>query len=425
MPIIRIRPKQSSGENLVSNDWPSGIDSIRSVRCGTHFCEFHSTYEQLADTLAPYFAAGIQQDDFCVWITSDPTGVEGAKKGLRQAAPYLDRYIDSGQIEVWDHREWYLRGGHFEADRVFGQWVEKEKRSLDAGYKALRATGDMAWLEQKDRPAFMAYEAEVNRAFPQRRMIGLCTYSLDGFSADEMLEVVRNHHFTLARTDGGWEMLESSRTSVFEQLQRLSAGVLEQQDDQRRWIATQLHEVTAQNVSAIAMQLASLQQTTSSPSAVRLLLAKCHALCERSLEQILTLSRLLHPVILDEFGLAVCLRQYIEDFMKESRIHVELETGEIERLPLQVETHLFRVAQEGLSNILRHSGSLCAAVRLNRQEDQVVLQIEDFGGGVPTSFNGLGILEIQERLRKIGGVLEIRSNDRGTLLTASVRVGKL
>ncbi len=272
----------------------------------------------------------------------------------------------------------------------------------------------------------MAYEAEVNRVFPQHRMIGLCTYSLNGCPADAVLEIVRNHQFTLARNEGKWAMIDSSGTSVSEQLQRLSAGVLEQQDDQRRWIANQLHEVTAQNVSAIAMQLASLQQTTSWPSAVQLQLAKCHALCEQSLEQILTLSRLLHPVILDEFGLAACLRQYIEDFMKESRIHVQFETGpEIERLPLQVETHLFRVAQEGLSNIFRHSGSLHAVVRLYRQAGEVVLQIEDFGGGMPASATGLGILEIQERLRKIGGVLEVRSNYQGTLLTARIRVGEL
>ena len=175
-------------------------------------------------------------------------------------------------------------------------------------------------------------------------------------------------------------------TSVSEQLQRLSAHVLEQQDEERRWIAAQLHEVTAQNVSAIAIYLASLQRRRSWPSEVKFILAKCHTLCEQSLEQILTLSHLLHPPILDKLGLAACLRRYIEDFMKRSHIHVEFETGpEIGRLPLEMETHLFRVAQEGLSNILRHSGSLNAIVRLERQADQVILQIEDFGRGMPAT----------------------------------------
>jgi signal transduction histidine kinase len=420
----------------VRND--TGSVYFDDLRCGTHFCEFHSTHEELAATLVPYLAAGLQQDELCLCVTSDPMGVEGAKIGLRKASPYLGLYLDLGQIEIWDYRDWYLRGGHFDADRVFGQWVEKEKRSLDSGYKGLRVTGDTAWLEQRDWPDFMVYEAEVNRVFPEHRMIGLCTYPLDGCSSEALLEVVRNHQFTLARIAGQWERIEGSGFSNANGQSRrlndtLSADVLEQQDDERRWIANQLHEVSAQNVSAIAVYLANLQQSGSWPSAVKFLLAKCHTLCEQSLEQILTLSHLLHPPILDELGLAACLRRYVEDFTKSSRIHVEFETGlDIGRLPLQMETHLFRVAQEGLSNILRHSGSLNAVVRLHRQADQVILQIEDFGGGMPASATaavsrregnaGLGILGMQERLRKIGGHLEIRSSNQGTLLTAMIRL---
>jgi signal transduction histidine kinase len=420
----------------VIHDQPSGTEYIRGLRYGTHLCEFHSNDEELAETLVPYFSAGLQQDEFCLWVASDPGGAEAAKIGLTKAAPYLDRYLELGQIEIWDYRDWYLRGGYFNADRVFGQWVEKEKRALDAGYKVLRLTGDTAWVEKKDWPDFMVYEAEVNRVFPQHRMTGLCTYQLDRCTADTVLEVVRNHHAALARITGECEMIESSNfrgTSVSQQLQRLSADVLEQQDDERRWIANQLHEVTAQNVSAIAIHLAILQQRTSSPSADKLLLAQCNTLCEQSLEQILTLSHLLHPPVLDELGLAACLSRYVDDFMKQSRIHVEFETDmDIGRLPLQIETHLFRVAQEGLSNILRHSGSLNAVVRLHRQADEVVLEVEDFGAGITATATaavsdgagkgGIGILGMQERLRKIGGQLEIRSNNQGTLLTASIRI---
>jgi two-component system, NarL family, sensor kinase len=222
-------------------------------------------------------------------------------------------------------------------------------------------------------------------------------------------------------------------TSVAEQLQRFSAHLLGQQDEERRRIAAELHEVTAQNVSAISIYLASLQQRKSRPSEVKFILAKCHRLCEQSLKQILTISHRLHPAILDRFGLAACLRQYIADFMKENHIHVEFQTGpELGRLPLEMETHLFRVAQEGLSNIVRHSGSLGAIIRLERQADQVILEIEDFGRGMPATACaavssgaggvGLGIVGIQERLRKIGGRLEVSTSNQGTMLTASVRL---
>jgi two-component system NarL family sensor kinase len=141
----------------------------------------------------------------------------------------------------------------------------------------------------------------------------------------------------------------------------------------------------------------------------------------------------MHPPLLDELGLAACLRLYIDDFIAESRIQVEFETGpEIGRLPPEMETHLFRVAQEGLSNILRHSGSLNAIVRLKGQADEVILQIEDFGRGMSTTAittasideegPGLGIFGMQERLRKIGGSFEIRSSHEGTTLTARVQL---
>jgi signal transduction histidine kinase len=430
----------------VTNDRPTLTEYVGSVPWGTHLCQFHRTHEELAETLVPYFVAGLQHDEFCVWVTSDPSGVDGAKTGLRKAAPYLDRYLDTGQLEIWDYQDWYLRSGHFDADRVFGQWVEEERRSADSGYKGIRVTGDTAWLEKRDWPDFMVYEAEVNRVFPQHRMIALCTYSLDNCSAEAVLEVVRNHQFALARIAGEWERIESSsfkiakgelrqrngnrqteQTSVSDLLKRLPADVLEQQDEERRWIASQLHEVTAQNISAIAISLASLQQRRSLSAAIKFMLTKCHGLCEQSLEQILTLSRLLHPPILDELGLAACLRAFIEDFMKRNRIHVEFETGpEIGRLPLDMETHLFRVAQEGLSNVVRHSGSLSAIVRLHRQADQVTLQIEDFGRGMAGTAtragkSGLGIVGMQERLRKMGGRLEIKSSNQGTLLTAIIR----
>jgi len=118
--------------------------------------------------------------------------------------------------------------------------------------------------------------------------------------------------------------------------------------------------------------------------------------------------------------------------MKLSRIPVEFETrSEVGRLRPEVEIHLFRIVQEALSNIDSHSGSLNAIVRLERRSDQVILSIEDFNRGVPATDTaamqgaadlGLGILEIKERLRKIGGQLEIRSSNRGTMLTVSVRL---
>jgi signal transduction histidine kinase len=406
---------------------------------GTHVCGFYSTHEELTGTLIPYFTAGINKDEFCIWITADPSGVEGAKRTLGQAAPHLNRYLDMGQIEIWDFRAWYLESGHFDGDRVFGQWRDKEKWCIDSGYKALRAMGDMSWLQGRNWPKFMEYEAEANKALPQLRMTGLCTYCLNDRSADAMLDVLRTHQFAVAANGESLQRIDTSSFKIVQdrqetnsprsqRLEQLLGDLLEQQDEERRWIASQLHEVTAQNLSAATMYLASLQRD---PSGTEFMAAKSHSLCEQSLDQVLVLSHLLHPLILDELGLVACLRQYIDDFIKRSRIEVEFEFGsDIGRMPTETETHLFRVVQEGLSNILRHSESIRAIVRLNRHDDDLILQIEDFGRGMPSATAaatasggrkpGLGILRMQERVRKIGGRLEVLSSDQGTLLTITI-----
>jgi len=402
-------------------DW-STTDSMGNLRMGTHFCEFHSTRAELTARLIPYFIDGLQHDEFCAWVTSDPAGVEETERSLRNAAPHLGRYLDSGQIEILDCRDWYLPGGQFDGDRVLGQWADKEKRCLDSGFKALRATGDMAWLEKSDWQKFMDYEAEVDRVLPQLRVIGLCTYPLNDRTTDEVLHVIRNHQFALGLP---------AEASESDQLHQFCAHALQQQDEERRWIAAQLHEVTAQNVVAIRFYLASLRQRGTWPAEIESLIANCHSLCEQSLEQILTLSNLLHPPILDQLGLAASLRQYVLDFMKESgSVQVDFETpSEIGRLPREMETHLFRVAQVRLSELAHRSGNVQAIVRLNRQGEQVVLQIEDFHSDAPfpatavmpeTRNADLAILAMQQRLHKIGGRLEIRSNSQGTMLTASV-----
>src|SRR5262245_20246290 len=122
----------------MSDDRKTGIDYIGSVPWGTHLCAFYGNRGDLAATLVPYFAAGLREHEFCMWVTSDPLGVEEATTELRKAIPDLDRYLDISQIEIWDYRDWYLRDGHFDPDRVLGQWVDKEKAATDHGYNGFR-----------------------------------------------------------------------------------------------------------------------------------------------------------------------------------------------------------------------------------------------------------------------------------------------
>jgi two-component system NarL family sensor kinase len=155
------------------------------------------------------------------------------------------------------------------------------------------------------------------------------------------------------------------------------------------------------------------------------------SLCEQVIKEIRTLSYLLHPPLLDEVGLASALQWYVRGFTQRSGVQVEVAVvQEIGRLPTDVEMALFRVVQESLTNIHRHSGSASANIRLTREGDQVLVQVRDRGRGMglessPDSEDtiqtiGVGILGMRERLRQLGGRLEIESSYRGTTVTAIV-----
>ena len=188
----------------------TGIDMIGEVPWGTHFCLFYKTSDGLLDILIPYFKAGLQNNEFCMWVTSEPLSRAEAEKAIRKAVPGFNRLIRSGQIEIVPHDEWSLKDGVFSLQRVLDGWIEKLEAALANGYSGLRTTGDTAWLESKDWTDFYEYEKEVDSVIGEYRMMALCTYSLDKCSATDVLDVVKNHEFALLEHEGAWELIESS-----------------------------------------------------------------------------------------------------------------------------------------------------------------------------------------------------------------------
>src|SRR5688572_14271699 len=212
------------------------------------------------------------------------------------------------------------------------------------------------------------------------------------------------------------------------ELRLLSSRLLDMQDSERRRIARELHDGTAQNLFALDIALSRLIQQSRRED-VRNALQECLDLCEQSREEIRTLSYVLHPPMLDEAGLASALKWYVPGFSDRTGIKVDLAIGSnIGRMPIDVETDLFRVAQECLANIHRHSGSASAKVRLDRDGERVLLEICDWGRGMPAEIasgrplasSGVGIPGMQERLGQHDGHLEIQSSTKGTVVTASV-----
>lgn len=214
-------------------------------------------------------------------------------------------------------------------------------------------------------------------------------------------------------------------------LQELTARLLRLQDEERRRIARELHDVTAQNIGAISLNLAYLQKCVRGDDErpVRMI-EESIELAEQALKEIRTLSYVLHPPLLDQSGLVPALQWYIDGFCRRSGVVVNLNVAaDLERLDTETETTLFRIVQEALTNVYRHSGSASAKIRLQREGNFIKLQIKDHGKGI--SFHeasaepqllGVGIPGMRQRIRQIGGQLEIVSSPKGTVVTAIVPI---
>lgn len=218
-----------------------------------------------------------------------------------------------------------------------------------------------------------------------------------------------------------------------ESLRDLSARLLRVQDDERRRIARDLHDSTGQALTALKMELAGIERELAARNPqLALRLGACIADARQISDELRTISYLLHPPLLDELGLGSALRWYAEGFEKRSGIKVHLELDNPTRLAPEMEVTLFRVAQESLINVHRHSGSATAIIRLSTTKDRIVLQVEDQGRGIsrellaaiPSGVTlGVGLRGMRERVQDFGGELEISSSGRGTEVKAAIPVG--
>ena len=186
----------------VKGERPTGIDLIGNAPWGTHFCQFYAGKQDLTEILVPYFKAGLESQEFCMWVTAPSLKVEEAWQALGQAMPNLDFYRQRGRIEIIPYTEWYLVDGHFDQQRILQGWVRKLEAALARGCAGLRLSGDTFWLEKPDWKGFAEYEAAIDRVIGKYRILALCTYALERCGAAEVADVVKNHQFALLKRDG-------------------------------------------------------------------------------------------------------------------------------------------------------------------------------------------------------------------------------
>jgi signal transduction histidine kinase len=438
------------------SDGPRLLDVLVQIGLHDHICLiYESQGEQLAMPV-PSIRMGLERGEKCIFIAPEKT-LRDVNEALHAIGIDVDEAMDSGRLAVASQEDTYLRNGHFEPDRMIRFLADSLEPAIASGFSSLRVVGEMTWALGGDLGTgqLIEYEAKLNHFVHDHPVAVTCQYDRNRFSPEVILNVIRTHPIViygnfvcsnpyyvppeefLAPNHAEMEVKRllanlRDREQANKALRELSRRLFQMQDEEHRRIARELHDSIAQELAAVSMNLGQLQKRIEGPDLITdNLLSDSMALVEHCNREIRTISHLLHPPLLDELGLRRALQDYIEGFAGRSAIATTLDVAEdLDRLPAEIETALFRVVQESLGNIHRHSGSTTAAVRIRRDAGTVRLEISDEGGGVPPGLRlrnkemsvpvGVGIAGMRERLRQVGGQLEIESSDGGTTVRAIV-----
>jgi signal transduction histidine kinase len=249
---------------------------------------------------------------------------------------------------------------------------------------------------------------------------------------DDLMNRLQDANQRLATAASHAQLMAEAAAARQEEYRQLSSRLLTLQDEERRRLALDLHDSTAQCLAALTMNLDVVEGTRGAlDGRARRALAESRSLAERCSREVRTFAYLLHPPLLDERGLPAAVRWFVEGFTKRSGIQVTLNLHDVGRLPGPIETALFRVVQESLTNVHRHASTTTASMTLTTTADEVALDIDDQGRGLRDQVRhrngtrlpetlGVGIQGMRERIRQLGGTFDVAFTDTGT--TVRVRV---
>jgi signal transduction histidine kinase len=398
----------------------SGIDVLGSVLWGTHVCLFYRTKKDLINILVPYFKAGLENNEFCMWITSDPLDPAEAKKALKNAMPDFDKYLTKGQIEILPHDQWYLDRGVFDRERVIKDWMGKLNLALSNGYAGARISGNTAWLNEEFWGSFIEYEHQLNETIDRLPIIAVCTYRLDGCGTSEIVDVANNHQLAIIEKEGRWKLVKNAERKRAEerareyqaQLKSLASQLTLAEERERHHLANELHDRISQALVISKIKLDALRKSDKALEDV------CNSI-GRTIQDTRTLTFDLSSPVLYELGFEMAVSEWLTDqIQKKHGITVEFEDdGEPKPLDDDVRILLFRDVRELLINVVKHAGAHKVKVSIKKLGDQICVMVEDDGVGfdlaevlsMVAKRGEFGLFGIRERLEWLGGHLEIES----------------
>ncbi len=216
----KLKPAKTQHNQTQQSPTPPGVDSTQVLRetrldtlgpapWGAHFCLLYESEQDLIDVLVPYFKAGLENNELCVWITG-PLSRKEAREALKRTVPDFKEFQRKRQIEIITHADWYLKDNTFNPKIVLEKWVQKLNHARTKGFTGIRVTGDGSVFEEQDLRALAEYEKQVNQTICNSRIISICTYQSDKYSAVGLVEVVSNHQSAIVKRQGKWEVVENT-----------------------------------------------------------------------------------------------------------------------------------------------------------------------------------------------------------------------
>ena len=334
-----------------------------------------------------------------------------------------------GRVKTWNRGAQRIKG--YKASEIIGKHFSvfyseediadgKPKRELEAAIRDGRME-DEGWRLRKDGSKFWANVIITPVKDSDGTLIGFGKVTRD--ATEKML--------AQRELEESQRKLQTSEKS----LRQLSLHLLRTQDEERRRIGRDLHDSLGQNLAVLKMNLDSLvNRPSANPASDANDIKQCAQMTDEAVKEVRTISYLLYPPMLEEMGLKSAIPWYLEGFMKRSGIVTTFRiSAGFKRLPSEIELGLFRVLQESLTNVHRHSGSETADVRISMKDGAAILEVSDHGQGLKAhNFEkagqdwvgalGVGLRGMNERMRQVGGSLEMSSGPEGTTITASVPI---
>ena len=357
---------------------------------------------------------------------------------------YAIFFLDpQGNVSTWNPGAERIKG--YKASEIIGKhfsvfypdediWSRKPHRELEVASHVGRFE-DEGWRLRRDGSRFWANVIITAIHDGSGQLLGFAKITRDFTERMRMQEALRRSNIELAAEVAERKSAQKKLAASERSLRQLSVRLLRSQDEERKRIGRDLHDSLGQYLAMLKLNLELLEPSFAPQGdggAERF--AQCLRLADEAIKEVRTLSYLLYPPMLEETGLKSAITWYLDGFSKRSNIQTSLEADtDFGRLPREMELALFRVLQESLTNVHRHSGSPTASVRLSMADRKVVLQIQDEGKGMPPELLtllseegkpswGVGLRGMDERMHQLGGKIEVVSGGEGTTITATVPI---